>query len=101
MAISYLTIPGTFCSIACLFTHSHSTHVLPSATSADVERVLSRSRLILPHVRNSMSGQSIRALLCLSDWSNHDLIEDSVLNAVTSQVDTGAEYFVREAIRVE
>ncbi|EPS96244.1 hypothetical protein FOMPIDRAFT_1082196, partial [Fomitopsis schrenkii] len=55
MAISYLTIP---------------------ATSVDVERIFSRGRLILPHIRNGMSAKSIRALLCLGDWCLLDLVKD-------------------------
>lgn len=45
-------------------------------TSVDIERVFSRGRLILPHVRNGLSGQSIRALLCLGEWSLLDLVDD-------------------------
>ncbi|TFK79581.1 hATC-domain-containing protein, partial [Polyporus arcularius HHB13444] len=56
MAMAYLTIPGT---------------------SVDVERVFSRGRLLLPHVRNGLSSQSIRALLCLGEWSLLDLIDDT------------------------
>ncbi len=43
----------------------------------DIERIFSRGRLILPHVRNSLSSQSIRALLCLGEWSLLDLIDDT------------------------
>ena len=45
-------------------------------TSVDIERIFSRGRLILPHVRNGLSAQSIRALLCLGEWSLLGLIED-------------------------
>lgn len=46
------------------------------ATSVDIERVFSRGRLILPHVRNGLSLQSIRALLCLGEWSLLNLVKD-------------------------
>ena len=39
------------------------------ATSADVERLFSRGRLVLSHVRNRLSAQSTRAILCLGAWS--------------------------------
>ncbi|TFK82771.1 hATC-domain-containing protein, partial [Polyporus arcularius HHB13444] len=55
MAIAYLTIPGT---------------------SVDIERIFSRGRLLLPHVRNGLSARSIRALLCLGEWSRLGLVKD-------------------------
>ncbi|TFY67078.1 hypothetical protein EVJ58_g1873 [Rhodofomes roseus] len=74
MAISYLTIP---------------------ATSADVERIFSRGRLVLPHIRNGMSAQSIRAVLCLGDWSKLGFVKDTDILKVTSESDNGAKMFVR------
>jgi len=62
MARDYLSIPGT---------------------SVDVERVFSRGRLVLPHVRNRLSAQSTRALLCLGDWSRLSLVKDADVLAVT------------------
>ncbi len=46
-----------------------------SATSVDVERVFSRGHLLLHYVRNRLSAQTTRALLCLGYWSNLGLIE--------------------------
>jgi hypothetical protein len=47
----------------------------------DVERVFSRGRLILSHVRNRLSSQTTRALLCLGSWSLLGLVKDKdVLN---------------------
>ena len=43
----------------------------------DVERVFSQGRVLLPHTRNRLSGQSIRALLCLGEWSRLDLIDST------------------------
>lgn len=66
MALNYLSIPGTsFCVL-------HSAALLMTispATSVDVERVFSRSRLVLPYVRNQLTAQSTRTILCLSSWS--------------------------------
>jgi len=55
MALNYLSIP---------------------ATSVDVERVFSKGRLILSHVRNGLSVQSTRALVCLGAWSRMGFIKD-------------------------
>lgn len=82
MALDYLTIPGVF------FYRSHPSQVnsndyfLP-ATSVDVERVFSRGRLVLSHVRSRLSAQSTRALLCLGSWSLLDLVKDTDVLAVT------------------
>ncbi|RDX49753.1 hypothetical protein OH76DRAFT_1482859 [Lentinus brumalis] len=62
MAIAYLTIP------------------------VDIERVFSRGRLLLPHVRNGLSAQSIRALLCLGEWSLLELIDDSDVEATVAKL---------------
>ncbi|KAF5356700.1 hypothetical protein D9758_013728 [Tetrapyrgos nigripes] len=56
MALDYLTIP---------------------ATSTDVERIFSRSRFLLPYVRNRLSAETTRALMCLSQWSLLGLIDDN------------------------
>lgn len=74
MALNYLTIPGTWRASSHLF--NLLTALFFVATSVDVERIFSRGRLILPHVRNGLSGQSIRALLCLGEWSLLGLIKD-------------------------
>jgi hypothetical protein len=47
-----------------------------TATSVDVERVFSKGRLVLSHVRNGLSVQSTRALLCLGAWSRLGLVKD-------------------------
>ncbi|PPR06541.1 hypothetical protein CVT26_000704 [Gymnopilus dilepis] len=56
MALDYLSIPPT---------------------SVDVERVFSRGRLILSHVRSRLNAQSTRALLCLGNWSLLGFVEDN------------------------
>ncbi|KAF5332308.1 hypothetical protein D9758_018513 [Tetrapyrgos nigripes] len=55
MGLDYLTIP---------------------ATSTDVERVFSRGRFLLPYVRNRLSADTTRALMCLRQWSLMGLIQD-------------------------
>lgn len=44
------------------------------ATSVDVERVFSKGRLILSYIRNRLSVESSRALLCLGAWSKLGLV---------------------------
>lgn len=44
------------------------------ATSVDVERVFSRGRLVLSYIRNRLSVQTTRALLCLSEWIKAGII---------------------------
>jgi hypothetical protein len=81
MALDYLSIPGT-CSIVT----SRIPNLItpgPTATSVDVERVFSKGRLVLSHVRNRLSAESTRALLCLGAWSKMGLVNDEdVVEAV-------------------
>ncbi len=73
MAFDYLSIPGTCSTIKsyCI------PDLTPSiATSVDVERVFSKGRLVLSHVRNALSVQSTRALMCLGAWSKLGLVKD-------------------------
>ena len=79
MALDYLSIPGMF-SIP----KPHMFLLInPTATSVDVERVFSKGRLVLSHVRNGLSVQSTRALLCLGAWSRMGLVKDKdVMEAV-------------------
>jgi hypothetical protein len=55
-----------------------------SATSVDTERVFSQGRVLLSHVRNSLSAQSTRALMCVGNWSLLGYIKDSDIQAVTT-----------------
>ena len=54
-----------------------------TATSVDVERVFSCSRILLSHVRNRLSAQTTRALMCLGTWSLMGYIKDNDIKAVT------------------
>ncbi|EJD50330.1 hypothetical protein AURDEDRAFT_58105, partial [Auricularia subglabra TFB-10046 SS5] len=69
MALDYLSIP---------------------ATSVDVERTFSRGRLLLSHVRNRLSAESTRALLCLGSWLDCSLVKISDIRAVTTQTEVAA-----------
>ncbi|CDO75086.1 hypothetical protein BN946_scf185010.g11 [Trametes cinnabarina] len=55
------------------------------ATSVDVERVFSKGRLLLSHLRNGMSAQTTRALMCLHYWTKLDLVDDADVLSVTKQ----------------
>ena len=56
-----------------------------------VERVFSHGRLVLPYVRNRLSSQSIRALLCLGDWSLQGFVKDGDVNSVAILPDVDGE----------
>jgi hypothetical protein len=62
-----------------------------AATSVDVERIFSRGRLILSHVRSRLSAQTTRALLCLGSWSLLGLVKDKDVTAVTCKPDLEGE----------
>jgi hypothetical protein len=74
MALDYLSIPGM-----CIMTSPIVDLATPTATSVDVERVFSKGRLVLSHVRNGLSVQSTRALMCLGTWSKMGLVKDKDL----------------------
>lgn len=57
------------------------------ATSVDVERVFSKGRLILSHVRNRLSVDTTRALMCLGNWSKQGQVSDDVLKAASKLPD--------------
>ena len=54
------------------------------ATSVDVERVFSKGRLVLPHIRNWLTVTSTRALMCLGAWSKLGLVRDADLLAAAA-----------------
>jgi hypothetical protein len=45
--------------------------------------VFSQGRILLSHVRNGLSAQSTRALLCLGDWSLLGYVKDSDITMIT------------------
>ena len=81
MALDYLSIPGTFNVVF----HSFSSKPFHLATLVDVERCFSRGRILLSHLRNRLSAQTTRALMCLNYWSKVGLIKDcDVLKVIRS-----------------
>lgn len=85
MALDYLSIPG-MCSIYCCLV-VHSSNVVLPATSVDVERLFSQGRLVLSHVRNRLSAQTTRAVLCVGHWSALDLVKTEDVMAIGSLPD--------------
>jgi hAT family C-terminal dimerisation region len=61
------------------------------AASVAVERVFSKGRLLLSHIRNRMSAHSTRALLCLGAWSKLGFVDIDDLNAAASLPDVGLD----------
>lgn len=49
------------------------------ASSVNVERTFSRGRILIPHLRNRLRGETIRALMCFGDWSRQDLFSNQEL----------------------
>ena len=80
MALDYLSIPGMF---LILNTCNFSSPLIFLATSVDVERTFSQGRILLSHVRNRLSVQSTRALLCLGTWSEMGYVKDKDVRATT------------------
>jgi hypothetical protein len=56
-----------------------------------VERVFSKGRLIISHVRNRLSAQSTRALMCLNYWSKLGFVKLEDLKAGASLPDVKAD----------
>ena len=84
MALDYLLIPGIW------FHFFKSFLVLLKiivATSVDVERVFSKGQILLSHVRNLLSVQLTRALMCLGVWSTMGYVSDSDVKAITTLPD--------------
>jgi hypothetical protein len=86
------SLPSSFTDGARLPNYTWYVHVLSlyflvliisPATSTDVERVFSRGRILLSHIRNRLSAQSTRAIVCLGSWSLLGLIKDSDIFDVT------------------
>ena len=65
--------------------------ICPIATSVDVERLFSRSRLLLSHTRSRLSVASTRALLCLGSWSLLGLVRDEDVETVSQMNDIDAQ----------
>ena len=66
-------------------------NIVHLATSVDVERIFSRGRLVLSHIRNRLSAQSTRALLCLGSWSLMGMVKDEDVLKVAVMQDVEGE----------
>jgi hypothetical protein len=82
MAMDYLVIPRK-CSYFYFPSQVDFSHIL-LATSVGVERTFSKGRLLLSHLRNRLSVQSTRALMCLGVWSLQGYVQDTDINKVTA-----------------
>jgi hypothetical protein len=49
--------------------------ILILATSVNVERVFSKGRILLSHLRSRLSVQSTRALMCVGEWSSKGFVK--------------------------
>lgn len=56
-----------------------------------MERVFSQGRLLLPYIRNRLSSESTRALLCIGDWSRHGLVKYGDLKAAAILPDVNGQ----------
>jgi len=63
------------------------------ASSVGVERVFSKGRLILSHLRNRLESETTRALLCLGEWSALNIIakDDLMSTALLPDVEGDTE----------
>jgi hypothetical protein len=56
-----------------------------------VERIFSHGRLLLSHVRNRLTAQTTRALLCVGLWSHLGLVKDKDIQSIASLPDVDGE----------
>ena len=77
MARDYLSVPGKFSFLLIIIFL-----IISLATSVDVERVFSKGHLILSHVRNRLSVESTRVVMCLNNWTTAGLVsQDDIEDA--------------------
>ena len=88
MALDYLSIPGTFSNPN---VRNFLNHQFILATLVDVERTFSQSRLLLSHIHNWLSVQSMRALLCLGIWSKMGYVKDKDMKVATVLPEVGSD----------
>ena len=80
MAIDFMLIPNK--SNIYSIPATHSANMLSLATSVDVEHVFSYAQLLIPHVQNCLSAQTIWALMCIGEWSCENLLSMEDLKAI-------------------
>ena len=57
------------------------------ASTVDVERTFSEGRIVLSHIRNRLSSQSTRALMCVGAWSRLGLVKNKdILDVLGDEV---------------
>jgi hypothetical protein len=57
------------------------------ATTVDVECTFSQGRIVLSHIRNHLSSQSTRALMCVGAWSWLGLVKNNdILDVLGEEV---------------
>jgi hypothetical protein len=54
------------------------------ATSVNVERIFSKGRILLSHLRSRLSVQSTRALMCVGEWSQLGYVKDNDIRAAAT-----------------
>lgn len=100
MALDYLSIPGksarlmrSYCFSIAIVTYMS---VIILATSVAVERFFSQGRILLSHVRNRLSAELTRAVLCVGQWSKLKLVTDEDVLAVTAEPELEGEESISE-----
>ena len=58
--------------------------------------MFSKGRILLLHVRNRLTGQSVRAILCISEWVHLGLVKDADIKNATKQPEQPGEEMVNE-----
>lgn len=61
-----------------------------------MERVFSKGQLILSHVRNRLSVDTTRALMCLGNWIKQDQVPDNIFKAASKLPDVKDSDVVEE-----
>jgi hypothetical protein len=56
-----------------------------------VERIFSKGQILLSHIQNCLSAQSIRALMCVGNWSRLGYVKDRDVLVVTMLPDADRE----------
>jgi len=59
--------------------------------SVDVKCTFSQGRLLLSHIQNQMSAESMCALLCLNNWSKQGLVKHEDLQEVATLPEVDGE----------
>jgi hypothetical protein len=65
--------------------------IIFEATTVGVEQVFSQGRLVLPYIRNHLSSQTTRALMCIGAWSLLGLVKDADIKAALGDEINGPE----------